>query len=436
MSTPSRPTPVGSVSRYQRRILAWGGAMACLLYVVGAPIYLDRVERDLTERVTDELAAGGFDGVRVSFSGQTGSIDCSDPLGDPRAALELAYSVRGVRAIDDLPDECRVRTVPDDDQDASPDVVTTTAASDATEPTPPETAPSTSTSIPSADFATLLDVLDGNPQFSLLRQLVRDAGLGDELAGDGPLTLFAPTDAAFDALSPDAVAQLRSDPELLERVLGHHLVDGSWPVAALVTGPLTTVMGDELVVDVSDDGRTVGGVEIAEADVLAMNGVVHAIDALLVPDDVDLNAPAELASATATFSEGGFTLQGVVRSEVERSILVLAASASVGVGNVVDELLVDPDVGLDEANARSLASLIEAVAASLTEGTATFDGTSWIVTGTYASDEQRAAVERAADAVGATVELTALPPATDDDAAELEAELNAYVAANPILFEP
>lgn len=427
MSSPSR-----SVSRYQRRIVAWGGGLACLLYVIGAPIYLDRVERDLTERVTAELVAGGFDGVRVSFSGQTGSIACSDPLGDPRAALDLAYAVRGVRAIEELPDACRVRTTPDDEgAEAAP---TTTAVADVVTTSQPPT--STTTSVPTADFATVLAVLDGNPQFSLLHQLVRDADLAGDLTGEGPFTLFAPTDSAFDALSPDAVAQLRSDPELLRRVLGHHLVAARWTASELVTGPLATVAGDELDVDVSDDEPTVGGAGIVEADVLAANGVVHAIDALLLPEGVDLTTPTELASASATFAEGGFTLTGVVRSEVERSVLVLAASAAVGVGNVVDELLVDPDVGVDEATATSLATLIDAVAASLAEGTATFDGSALLVTGTYATDEQRAAVEQAAESVGATVELTELPPANDDDAQALEDELNTYVAANPILFEP
>lgn len=425
-----------SVSRYQRRILAWGGGAACLLYVVGAPIYLDRVETDLTERVTDELVGAGFDGVRVSFSGQTGSITCAEPLGDPRAALDLAYSVRGVRSMTDLPDECRVRVAVDETPETTADEGTADLVSPVTTVEPTDSTTPSTTSVPVADFATVLAVLDGNPQFSLLRQLVQDAGLDVELAGEGPLTLFAPTNTAFDALSADAVAQLRSDTDLLARVLAHHVVDARLSLADLVPGPLVTVAGDDLEVVGTGLDLTIDGAPIVEAGVLAGNGLVHAVGALLLPDDVDLTMPDELPPVTAIFAEGAYTLEGVVRSEVERSILSDAATAAVGAGNVFDELLVDPDLGLDEATAQSLASLVTVVAGSLVDGSASFDGSSLLVTGTYVDETGRAAVEQAASAVGAEVNLVERPPATDDDAVDLEAELNAFVTANPILFEP
>jgi uncharacterized surface protein with fasciclin (FAS1) repeats len=331
MSAPSRPA-----TRYQRRILAWGGGLACLLYVVGAPIYLDNVESDLTERVSAELATAGFDGVTVSFSGQTGSISCAEPLGDPRAALELAYDVRGVRSIDDLPDSCRVLVAPDDDDGGATVTtpVTTTALAD-----------DDSTTTTSADFSTVSSLLAGNPQFSLLDQLVRDAGLVDTLSGDGPVTLFAPTNAAFDALSADAVARLRSDPELIARVIGHHLVEARLLRADLVTGPLATAAGDELDIDADGEEPLVQGVPIVEADVLAANGVVHAVDVLLVPDGVDLEARDLLGPMTATFADGGYVLEGVARSEVERTVLVVAATAAVGAGNVTDEITSTPTRG-------------------------------------------------------------------------------------------
>jgi outer membrane protein OmpA-like peptidoglycan-associated protein/uncharacterized surface protein with fasciclin (FAS1) repeats len=455
MPSSSRP-----VSRYQRRILAWGGGVACLLYVVGAPIYLDRVEGDLTERVTAELEAAGHTGVRVSFSGQTGSISCAGPLGDPRGALELAYDVRGVRSIDDLPDECRVRT----DADGS-DTATNDAPDGATDDGAGATAPAagelpdgastlvadtdadseaaSTTSTLAADFETVYAVLDGNPQFSLLRQLVEDADLVGSLTGPGPLTLFAPTDAAFDALPADAVAQLRSDPDLLVRVLGHHLVEAELLVADLAAGALTTVAGDqaEITVDPTADGGDatlprIDAATIVEPDVRARNGVVHAIDALLLPADVDLSVPERLAPMTATFGDGSFTLDGVVRSEVERTILRVAATTAVGEGAVTDQLVVDPDLGLDEATAQDLATLIPVVAASLVSGTAGFDGEALVVTGTTRDEAGRAAVEQAGAAVDAAVTLTEPPPATEVDATDLEAELNAFVAANPVLFEP
>lgn len=428
MSSTSRP-----ISRYQRRILAWGGGAACLLYVIGAPIYLGRVESDLTERVSAELAAAGFDGVSVSFSGQTGSIDCIEPLGDPRGALDVAYDVRGVRAMTDLPDSCRVLTSsgPDDALvDPGADAPTTTVATDAT-----TSSSSTTVSAP-ADFESVLAVIGGNPQFSLLHQLVQDADLAAALTEPGPITFFAPTDAAFDALPADAVAQLRSDPALLELVLGHHLVDGRFLVDDLATGTLPTASGGEIEIEADGDTPTIAGASIVEPNVLAGNGVVHAIDALLLPDGIDLTMPERLATMTATFTDGGYALDGVVRSEVERAILAQAATAAVGADAVTDQLLVDPDQGLDEGTAQELATLVTVVAESLVNGTAGFDGEKLVVTGVYADDAGRTAVEQAAAAVGAETTLTERPAATETDAAVLEAELNAYVADNPILFEP
>lgn len=422
MSLTPRP-----VSRYQRRILAWGGGLACLLYVVGAPMYLDRVEADLTDRVTADLVAAGFEGVTVSFSGQTGSIRCQEPLSDPRGALDVAYAVRGVRTMQDLPDECRVRTVPSADDgveetavpatdDAPGDVTTTTAL------------------VP--DFDSVVSVLGGNPQFSLLSQLVQDAGLADELGEGGPWTVFAPTDAAFDLLPADAVAQLRSDPDVLRRVLLHHVVGGLLLTEQLADGPLGTQAGDEITVDVGGPLPRVEGASIVEPDVLAANGVVHALDEVLVPADVDLSAPDQLSPVTAVFDGSRYVLQGVVRSEVERTVLVTAAAAAVGVENTVDELTTDPDLGLDEPAARDLASLVAAVAVHLVAGTAAFDGEMLVVQGTYGDDAGRVAIEELAAGLDATTSLSEIEPPAAADAAALEAELNGLVAENPIRFQP
>ena len=436
MPSPSRP-----VSRYQRRILAWGGALACVLFVVGAPIYLGHVEDDLTERVAAELAASGYEGVTVSFSGQTGTIACTQPLSDPQDALDLAYDVRGVHAMDDLPDACRVRSADDgqaaaaaDASDDSTAATTTTIDDNALTDFTPSTS-STTTTVP-ADFASVADIVGGNPQFSLLQQLVQEGRLGSVLLGDGLVTLFAPTDAAFDALPADAVAQLRSDPVLLEQVLRHHLVEGRLLVDDLATGSLTTMAGDELAVDVDGDVPMVGGASIVEPDVLAANGVVHAVDQILLPTDVDLSSDEPLASANATYVDGGYVLQGVVRSEVERSILVDVATATTAPTPVVDELTVDPDIGLDEATATALGSLVTAMPGALLSGEAGFDGTGLYVTGTYVDAAQRDLLLAVASDVNADAQLAERPEATEDDAVDLEAALNTFVMANPVLFQP
>lgn len=418
------------VSRYQRRILAWGAGLTCLLYVIGAPFYLDRVESDLTERVTDDLAAAGYTGFTVSFSGQTGSIDCEAPLDDPRGALDVAYAVRGVRSMRDLPDQCRVLTVEPDGDDGD-DVATSSTTT-----TTVDESSTTTTTMGEPDFDSVLDVLGGNPQFSLLSQLVDDAGLAAELTERDPITFFAPTDSAFDALAADAVAVLRSDPELLRRVLLHHLVEARLTSDQLVDGRLTTLAGDEITVDVGGASPRVDGASIVEPDVLAANGVVHAIDELLLPADVDLSAPERLAPMRADYQAGGYSLTGTVRSEVERAILVAAASEAVGAERTVDELLVDPDLGLDEDTARDLATLVAAVPVHLVEGAASFDGEMLVVEGTYAGDAERAAITAIAATVDAEVVLTERRPPTAEDAVDLEAALNEIVVDDPILFEP
>ncbi len=427
MSAPPR-----SVSRYQRRILTWGIGLACALFVVGAPFYLDRIESDLTGRVAEALTGAGFEGFTVSFSGQTGTIDCSRPLGDPQLALDIAYEVRGVHAIDDLPDACRVRTVVADDLETTSTTSTSTVPDDTTAPS------TTSTTVP-VDFESVAAVIAGSPQFSLLQQLVQEAGLVEGLTDERPLTMFAPTDAAFARLSADELAQLRSDPDVLAAVLTHHLVAQRLTVSELEPGPLTPVSGDELTVG-GGDPPTIDGASIVEPDVLAVNGVVHAIDRLLLPDDVDLTAPIPLESVTVSFESAGMSLDGVVRSEVERTILVEAATAAVGAAQVTDTMTTDPDVGLDETTAESLAVLVAAMPGNLAVGTAGFDGTDLYVTGTYVDEAGRDVIAAVASEVEATIELE--PPAGATDGGEdtaagpgvLEAELNAVVAETPIAF--
>lgn len=418
MSVPSRPA-----SRYQRRILGWGAGVVCLLLVVGAPIYLDRVERDLGRRAAVAVHDAGFDGVDVSFSGQTATVECSRPIGDPSALVEVVEDVRGVRAVAELPDACRVRSGP-----GTTVPVTEPASTGSTEPD------TTTTTAPLADFETVATVVSGSPQFSLLEQLLTEAGLLDVLTVTDPVTLFAPTDDAFDQLDADAVAQLRSDPALLERVLRHHVVAARLTTDDLTTGPLLTLADDELDV-VVDGPAQVDGASIVDADVTALNGVVHAVDRLLLPQDVDLTSPEPLESVVATYADGVLTLDGVVRSEVERAVL-LDAVAFLDPAAVADRLTTDPALGLDEPTAQALGVLVAALPERLVDGTAGFDGAELFVSGTYRTEAGRDVLLAIADEVGATATLEPRPEATVDDAVDLEAELNEFVAEHPILFEP
>ena len=121
------------------------------------------------------------------------------------------------------------------------------------------------------------------------------AGLVSTLSGDGPFTVFAPTDAAFTAAGID-LASFDTDEEIatLVDILTYHVVSGQVLSTDLTDGMKATALnGDELSFTVSADGVTVSGATVALADVPASNGVIHVIDAVLMP-------PADLVDIPAT----------------------------------------------------------------------------------------------------------------------------------------
>lgn len=416
-------------SRFRRRILRIGAAATVVLLVLGAPFFVNRVEDDLEQRVPAEMAAAGFAGVSATFSGQDGTLRCGVPLDDPEAAVAFARDVWGVRGIE-LDRSCRVSRAPIVE-------TTTTVAGDATADVADAVAPATTLPVAApqeVDFDTVADVIVTSPQLSLLAVLIDEAVLAAALGADGPITMFAPTDDAFDALPADAFAKLRADPELLRRVLGHHVVDGALPVDLLVDGSVVAFDGSPLEVVVAGSGVTVGGAAIVVPDITAGNGVVHVVDRVIVPADVDLSVPGPVAATEVVFDGSVVTLSGVVASEVERAALLAAVAQGALV--VDDRLTVDPDHGLDVATTRSLAQLLAVMPANLVKGSSGFDGIGLFVSGTYLTEAGRDAVREVADAVGAVADLRPPAAATAADASALEAALNAYVAVNPILFEP
>ena len=119
-----------------------------------------------------------------------------------------------------------------------------------------------------------------NAEFTILSKALKDTGLATVLNGPGPFTLFAPTDAAFQALPAGTLESLTTDE--LAAILKYHLVAANLPAAALETGPLVTVQGESLTIDLTD-GVMVNDARVVGADLLATNGVVHVIDKVLLP---------------------------------------------------------------------------------------------------------------------------------------------------------
>ncbi|MCC3156898.1 fasciclin domain-containing protein [Hymenobacter sp. 15J16-1T3B] len=115
---------------------------------------------------------------------------------------------------------------------------------------------------------------------------VKAAGLVETLKGAGPFTVFAPTNAAFEALPAGTVEGLLK-PESkakLTKVLTYHVVPGALKAADLQDGQeLTTVEGEKLKVSVKDGNVMVGGAAVTIPDVVSSNGVTHVIDKVLLP---------------------------------------------------------------------------------------------------------------------------------------------------------
>lgn len=122
--------------------------------------------------------------------------------------------------------------------------------------------------------------------FKTLIAAVKAAGLVETLQGPGPFTVFAPTDAAFAKLPSGTVTALLADKEKLTSILTYHVVSGKVMSAEIVKAngaTPTTVNGLPLDIVIRDGKVYVNGANVATADVQASNGVIHVIDAVLLP---------------------------------------------------------------------------------------------------------------------------------------------------------
>jgi uncharacterized surface protein with fasciclin (FAS1) repeats len=132
----------------------------------------------------------------------------------------------------------------------------------------------------------IVEVAASNGSFNTLVAAVTAADLVDALKGDGPLTVFAPTDEAFAALPAGTVENLLKPEniEQLQAILLYHVVPGQ-VMSTDLSGTINaaTLEGATIEIIANDDGVTVNGANVVAADVPASNGVIHVIDAVLLP---------------------------------------------------------------------------------------------------------------------------------------------------------
>ncbi|MER3435488.1 MAG: fasciclin [Leptolyngbya sp. ERB_1_1] len=139
-----------------------------------------------------------------------------------------------------------------------------------------------------AGTKTIAEIAATNNSFKTLTAAVKAAGLTEVLAGKTPLTVFAPTDAAFAKLPPGVVdAFLKPENKAqLVKLLTYHVVPGSVPSTALKNGEVKTVEGRPVTIKVGTAGVEVNNAKVIKPDVTASNGVIHVIDTVIVPSDL------------------------------------------------------------------------------------------------------------------------------------------------------
>jgi uncharacterized surface protein with fasciclin (FAS1) repeats len=214
---------------------------------------------------------------------------------------------------------------------------------------------------PDPDPATVTEVLRAEG-FTTLATAINTAGLDDTLAGEGPFTLFAPTDEAFEALPEGALDALLSDPEMLTEVLNYHVLGEEALAADLTPGFRTTAQGNPLALTAGtrDDEQTVvlnSLARISEPNLEAENGVIHGINYVLsIPEaefaavlsgadeapPVDSNASGSL---TATLDGTILTVEGTYEGLVASAAHIHGPATTVDTADVLFPLTFDNETG-------------------------------------------------------------------------------------------
>lgn len=264
-----------------------------------------------------------IDGSVDMVSGQSATISVSENrvviAGAGFVATDIQTSNGIIHVIDAVmlpptdsePTDSEDESAAEEDEGAAEEDASTSASAE------PSSAPSSEA--PAADDTAELDNIvetaAAAASFSTLVAAVEAAGLVETLQGDGPFTVFAPTDDAFAALPEGTVESLLAEPDgALTDILLYHVLSGkvmSADVSTLDNTAVPTVLGENVVVSVAEGVIKINDATVIAADVEASNGVIHVIDSVLIP------APAEAADSAPTTSgeDGCANFHTVVRGD-------------------------------------------------------------------------------------------------------------------------
>jgi len=169
----------------------------------------------------------------------------------------------------------------------------TTQAPTATQPAPEATtpvspAPNAQTSPTNAQ--SVADLIENNPSLSTLSDVIDEAELSDTLKQGGPYTIFAPSDQAFAAIPAATRERLLRDENrtLLRQILTNHVVPGSLTASQLQSGQIQTQAGSPVNLQIDGQKVRINDAQVIQPDLLGANGVVHIVDRIILPPNVNL----------------------------------------------------------------------------------------------------------------------------------------------------
>jgi len=132
----------------------------------------------------------------------------------------------------------------------------------------------------------IIQIASDDGQFKTLVRALEAAGLVETLKRDGPFTVFAPTDEAFAKVPKEKLEALLKDKEALAAVLKYHVVSGKVMAADVVKlDSAKTVQGKSLTIEAKEGKVKINGANVTKTDIECKNGVIHVIDAVLLPPD-------------------------------------------------------------------------------------------------------------------------------------------------------
>ncbi len=192
----------------------------------------------------------------------------------------------------------------------------------------------------SAKADNIVNVASNAGNFNTLLKAAVEAGLANTLSEDGPFTVFAPTDSAFEKLPDEVIISLlkKENKDKLVNILKFHVISGSYPSDKLPLLPLKTLNGQDVNFKVDDGDIFINGAKVLKANIKASNGIIHVIDGVLTPPKTISEASAKgiivrgIQMGVPQFNHGNHSACADIYEISLRSLLML------------------PDAKLSEAN--------------------------------------------------------------------------------------